>query len=73
MAVRGYLPKFLGGEMVYDAVVRVNCFGPTQLLMDYLMEQLTAAARRQLPDAHYAAIGALLDRICHLAKESSKL
>ena len=62
MALRGYLPQFVGGEMVYDAVVRLNHFGSTPLLVDYLMEQLRTAGARGA-DAHYEAIGAHLDRL----------
>ena len=71
MALRGYLPKFLGGEMVYDAVVRVNHFGSTPLLVDYLMEQLRVAGW-QGADFHYNAIEAHLDRIVQAAKDARK-
>jgi hypothetical protein len=62
ITLRGYLPKALGGEMVYDAVVRLNHFQSTPLLMDYLMEQMTAAIHRDA-DNHVAAIRAHVEGI----------
>lgn len=46
MLLRGYLPGWLGGEMVYDAVVRTNHFQSDTLLLQYLLEQATIAAGR---------------------------
>jgi hypothetical protein len=62
MALCGYLPKCLGGEMVYDAVVRTNHFGSDFLLMDYLMEQVTIAIHRD-SEFHVAAIQAHINKM----------
>lgn len=62
MLIRGYLPRFLGGEMVYDAVVRTNHFQSDTLLMEYLQEQVITAAARG--DAfHENAIDAHIQRL----------
>jgi hypothetical protein len=46
MALRGFLPRWLGGECVYLALVRSRHFSTTELLADYLLRQhLIASAR----------------------------
>ena len=64
MALRGLVPKVLGGEMVYDAVVSVNHFNSTSLLRNYLTEQSIAACARGA-EADCEAIEAHLKRIRH--------
>ncbi len=62
MLLRGYLPRWLGGEMVYDAVVRTNHFGSDSLLIFYLLEQARVAAARG-EDFHENAIDAHIQRL----------
>jgi predicted RNA-binding protein len=69
MLVRGYLPAFLGGEMVYDAVVRTNHFQSDYLLQFYLMEQAIAAAARGA-DKHLARIEAHIARVRQSIKDA---
>lgn len=67
MLVCGYLPTWLGGEMVYDAVVRTNHFQSDSLLMSYLMEQaITAAARGE--EFHAKAIAGHMQRLRQSAR-----
>jgi hypothetical protein len=47
MTLRGVLPRWLGGEMVYEAVVRLRHFPSQPLLIDYLMEQAVVAIHRE--------------------------
>lgn len=62
MLLRGYLPCWLGGEMVYDAVVRTNHFESDSQLMFYLLEQARIAAARG-EDFHECAIDAHIQRL----------
>lgn len=62
MLLRGYLPGWLGGEMVYDAVVRTNHFESDSLLMFYLLEQARIAAARG-EDFHESAIDDHIERL----------
>jgi hypothetical protein len=71
MSIRGFLPKFLGGEMVYDAVVRTNHFGSPLLLTDYLMEQWSVAIHRDA-DFHVAAIRAHVQALIDSGKTTPK-
>jgi hypothetical protein len=71
MAIRGFLPKFLGGEMVYDAVVRTDHFGSDFLLTDYLMEQCTIAIHRD-DEFHVNAIRAHLNKLIGDAQAKKK-
>lgn len=62
MALRGFLPRWLGGEPVYLAVVRLQHFSTTELLVDYLLRQnLIAAARAEVK--HADAIMVLLKHL----------
>lgn len=52
MALRGFLPRWLGGEPVYLAVFRTQHFSTTELLVDYLLRQhLIASARSEVKHA----------------------
>lgn len=52
MALRGFLPSWLGGEPVYLAVFRARHFSTTELLADYLLRQhLIASARSEAKHA----------------------
>lgn len=62
MLIRGYLPGWLGGEMVYDAVVRTNHFQSDALLLQYLLEQATTAVCRG-EDFHERAIDLHIRRL----------
>jgi hypothetical protein len=73
MILRGLLPKWLGGEMIYEAVIRTNHFGDVDLLLEYLIaQQITATMRCET--FHVMAIGdhihAILDG---LKAEKAKL
>lgn len=53
MVLRGFLPRWLGGESVYLAVVRTRHFSTTELLADYLLRQhLIASARSEIKHAN---------------------
>lgn len=69
MLVRGYLPPWLGGEMVYDAVVRTNHFQSNVLLMSYLREQVLIAAARG-EEFHEEAIDRHMQRLRQLTMYS---
>lgn len=52
IALRGFLPSWLGGEPVYLAVVCARHFSTTELLADYLLRQhLIASARSEVKHA----------------------
>jgi len=62
MALRGYLPRTLGGMPVYEAVVHYKWFDTNEELMAYLVQQLTVAIvwdRKK----HMEAIGALIREV----------
>ena len=62
MKLRGYLPASLGGEMVYEDVVRTKHFSDNFLLQDYLEAQATKAYCRE-EMAHYKRIVGLIMQI----------
>ena len=66
MTLRGLLPRWLGGEMIYEAVIRTNHFRDVDLLVDYLISQQIVAAMRG-ESAHVQAISKhtrlILDRV----------
>lgn len=69
MALRGFLPRWLGGEPVYLAVVRTRHFSTTELLADYLLRQhLIASASARSEVEHADAIMVILQS---LRKKSS--
>jgi hypothetical protein len=60
MLMRGYFPRWLGGEPVYVAVVRTQHFSSKRQQTEYLFSQhLIAAARGQ--DLHAQAILKLIN------------
>jgi hypothetical protein len=67
MVLRGFLPRWLGGESVYLAVVRTHHFSTTELLADYLLRQhLIASARLEVNHAD-----AILDILKSLRQKTS--
>jgi hypothetical protein len=67
MVLRGFLPRWLGGEPVYLAVVRTRHFSTTELLADYLLRQhLIASARFEIKHAD-----AILDILKSLRQKTS--
>lgn len=72
MALRAYLPKWLGGEMVYDAVVRTNHFESSQMLTDFLMEQCMIAIHRN-DGFHVSSIRAHIQKLIDEAKAVKKV
>lgn len=67
MVLRGFLPRWLGGESVYLAVVRTRHFSTTELLADYLLRQhLIASARLEVKHAD-----AILSILQSLRKKTS--
>ena len=60
IVLRGFLPRWLGGEPVYAAVVRKRHFSSTRLRTEYLFSQhLIAASRGQ--SQHAQAILRLIE------------
>lgn len=55
MVLRGFLPPWMGGEPVYEAVARTGHFSTKQLRADYLKNQYVVAVCRQ-EVAHEEAI-----------------
>ena len=73
MTMRGLLPKWLGGEMIYEAVIRTNHFPNPDLLLDYLLSQQMAASIR-CEHTHVVAIdGHIKAILAGLRAERAKL
>ncbi len=62
MKLRGYLPAWLKGEMVYEAVVRTGHFSSNHFLQAYLEDQATTAFIRGETE-HYRRIVELITKI----------
>ena len=62
MKLRGYLPVWLKGEMVYEAVVRTGHFSNNHFLQTYLEDQATTAFIRGERE-HYRRIVELIAKI----------
>lgn len=62
IALRGLLPKWLGGEMPYEAIARKNPFSTHLLRMEYLFDQ-RSVAECWLRMGHAEAISAHIKRL----------